>query len=273
MPIDGPRAENKLNWNERVEGHLTGYRVDRYINDPNHLSDCVTFDKDRLGDLNGLDVLHLQCHIGTDTITLARMGANVTGIDFAPDAIAAAQDICAKSGTPGRFIEAELYDAPAVLDEQFDMVYTGIGALCWLPDIDGWAAVVDHFVKPGGRLFITEAHPITWTIDDERDDDVLQIVRPYFEGRMSTWDADFSYLGDATIANTRTNEWNHGLGEIFTALLKRCFEIKLFEEHRTIPWRVTEAMVEDPEGWFQMPEAIADQIPLMYTLVAQKREG
>ena len=272
MPIDPPRAENLANWNERVEGHIGGYEVEGYIEDPSRLSKCVTFDRDRLGDLTGLDVLHLQCHIATDTITLARMGANVTGIDFAPDAIAAARDMFDRSGTPGRFIEAELYDAPAALDQQFDMVYTGIGALCWLPDIDGWAGVVDHFVKPGGRLFITEAHPILWALEDERDDEMLVIGHPYFEGRMTSWDTDFSYLGDATITNTRTNEWNHGLGEIFTALLGRGFAIRQYEEHRVLPWQSHTWMNEEPEGWFHFPPGVADQVPLMYTLVAEKAE-
>jgi SAM-dependent methyltransferase len=264
------RADNRANWDDRVASHLDGYRVDRYIKDPTHMSDIVMFDSDRLGDLAGTTALHLQCHIGTDTITLARMGAAVTGIDFAPKAIAAARDMFAEADTPGRFIVSELYDAPGVLDEQFDMVYTGVGALNWLSDIDGWAGVVDHFVKPRGRLFITEAHPVAWALDQDREDRLLVLDFPYFEGRMTSWDEEFSYLGGAKLTATETHEWNHGLGEIFTALLRRGFIIKTFVEHTVLGWKMHSWMEETEDGWFQFPEDVRDQVPLMYTLVAEK---
>lgn len=270
MPIDEFRADNRANWDDRVAGHIDGYRVDRYLADPTHMSDIVEFDRERLGDLRGQKVLHLQCHIGTDTLTLARMGASVTGIDLAPKAIAAAQDMFAKTNTPGRFIVSELYDAPGVLDEQFDLVYTGVGALNWLPDIDGWAAVVDHFTRPGGRLFITEGHPMAWTLEHDRDDQLLVVGYPYFEGRMQTWDEESSYLGDAKLTATTAHEWNHGLGEIFTALLDRGFIIKTFVEHDVQPWKAHDWMEEFQEGWFRLPEDVRDQTPLMYTLVARK---
>lgn len=268
------RADNRANWDDRVAGHIDGYRVDRYINDPEHMSGVVMFDKDRLGDLSGTTALHLQCHIGTDTLTLARQGASVTGIDFAPSAIAAAQDMFERSGTPGRFIVSELYDAPDALDEQFDMVYTGVGALNWLSDIDGWAGVVDHFVKPGGRLFITEGHPVAWALDQDRDDRLLVLDFPYFETESpQTWDEATSYLGDATLSATTSHEWNHGLAEIFTALLSRGFVIRTFVEHRVLPWQMHKWMEETKEGWFQFPEEYRDKVPLMYTLIAEKPAG
>jgi len=221
MPIDDPRADNRDNWDDRVAGHIAGYRVDRYVNDPAHLSDIVIFDQDRLGELRGKKVLHLQCHIGTDTITLARLGAEVTGIDFAPSAIGACRELFTATATPG-------------------------------------------------RLCITEAHPVAWALDQDRDDQLLVLGYPYFEGRMQTWDEDFSYLGDATLTHTVSHEWNHGLGEIFTALLRRGFVIKLFEEHRVLPWRMHSWMEEDAAGWFRFPEDVRDQVPLMYSLVAEK---
>jgi SAM-dependent methyltransferase len=273
MPMNEHRADNRANWDDRVAGHVEGYRVDRYINDPSHMSDIVMFDADRLGDLTGTSALHLQCHIGTDTITLARLGAAVTGIDFAPKAIAAAQDMFTRSGTPGRFIVSELYDAPEALDEQFDLVYTGVGALNWLSDIDGWAGVIDHFVKPGGRLLLTEGHPVAWALDQDREDRLLVLDFPYFEGRMQTWDEDTSYLGNAKLSATVSHEWNHGLGEIFTALLNRGFAIMTFVEHRVLPWKMHGWMEETEDGWFRFPEDVRDQVPLMYTLVAEKSLG
>ncbi len=268
------RNDNRANWDGRVEGHIDGYRVDRYIDDPNHMSDVVMFDIDRLGDLSGTTALHLQCHIGTDTITLARLGAEVTGIDFAPQAVAAAEDMFTRAGNSGRFIVSELYDAPQALDEQFDMVYTGVGALNWLSDIDGWAAVVDHFLKPGGRLFITEGHPVAWALDQDREDRLLVMEFPYFEAvEPQTWNEATSYLGDATLTATTSHEWNHGLGEIFTSLLKRGFVIKTFQEHRILHWKMHSWMEETPEGWFQFPENVRANVPLMYTLIAEKPTG
>ena len=164
-------------------------------------------------------------------------------------------------------------DAPQALDESFDIVYTGVGAINWLPDIDGWAAVVEHFVKPGGRLFMTEGHPVAWALDQDRDDRLLVLDFPYFEGRMQTWDEDKSYLGDATLTHTKSHEWNHGLAEIFTALLTRDFEIRLFEEHTVLPWQMHSWMEKSESGWFQFPEAVRDQVPLMYTLIAEKRQS
>lgn len=271
MAMDEHNAANLANWDERVVGHIDGYRVDRYLTDPNHMSDVVMFDEERLGDLTGTTAIHLQCHIGTDTLTLARLGAEVTGVDFAPKAIAAAQDMFAKTNTPGRFILSELYDAPGALSEQFDMVYTGVGALNWLSDIDRWAGVVDHFTRPGGRLVLTEGHPVAWALDQDREDRLLVLDLPYFEGRMQTWDDETSYLGDAKLSSTTTHEWNHGLGEIFTALLARGFEIRTFLEHTILPWQMHSWMEEANDGWFRFPQDLRDNVPLMYTLVAQKR--
>ncbi len=269
--MDEFREANLANWDERVAGHIVGYEVQRYIDDPQHLSDVVTFDLERLGDLSGKKVIHLQCHIGTDTLSLARLGAEVTGIDFSPQAVAAARSMFEAAGTPGRFIESELYDSPGALDEKFDIVYTGVGALTWLSDIDGWAGVVDHFLRPGGRLFMTEGHPMAGALDQDREDRLLVVDLPYFEGRMSTWhDEDRSYLGDATLTNTTIHDWNHGLGEIFTALLDRGFVIKSFVEHDSLFWQMHSWMELGEDGRYRFPEEVRDQVPLMYTLVADR---
>src|SRR6185369_9809350 len=125
---------------------------------------------------------HLQCHIGTDTVSLARLGADMTGLDFSPASLAQARRIARLAGADVRFVEAEVYDAPGALGpELFDLVYTGIGALCWLPDIARWARVVAGLLRPGGRLFIREGHPVLWALDDPRDDELLVVEFPYFE--------------------------------------------------------------------------------------------
>src|SRR5262245_8102354 len=131
------------------------------------------FDVPRLGDITGLRGVHLQCHIGTDTVSLARLGAQMTGLDFSPAALTEARRIAALVGVDVDYVESEVYDAVAALgSEQFDLVYTGVGAIGWLPDIRRWAQTVAALLRPGGRLFIREAHPMMWSIDEERTDDV-----------------------------------------------------------------------------------------------------
>ena len=143
MELDDARAANLKNWESRVPVHAASdtYALDRLVDEPDRLSDVVVCDAPHLGDLTGLDVVHLQCHIGTDTVSLARLGGRVTGLDFSPAALDVGRDLAARDGLDVTFVESELYAAPDVLGrEQFDLVYTGIGALCWLPDITRWAA-------------------------------------------------------------------------------------------------------------------------------------
>ena len=143
---------NRASWNERVPAHVAspGYSVARFTEDPKFLSRVVQFDLPRLGDISGLDAVHLQCHIGTDTVSLARLGAQMTGVDFSEPAVEAARALAEATGASARFVVSELYDAPDALGpERFDLVYTGIGAICWLPDIHRWAEVVAALPAPG----------------------------------------------------------------------------------------------------------------------------
>ena len=139
MPLDVYRLANRANWDERVDIHFPSpeYGVDRFASDPTHLSDVVTFDKEKVGDVRGKRMIHLLCHIGTDTISWDRLGAEGTGIDLSEKSIAAARQLSDEAATSARFVVSELYDAPLVVPEKFDIVYTGVGAICWLPDIEG----------------------------------------------------------------------------------------------------------------------------------------
>ena len=156
------RDVNRASWDERVPAHAASpdYAVARFTDDPAFLSGVVTFDLPRLGDIAGLDGVHLQCHIGTDTVSLARLGARMTGLDFSPAALEQGRRLAAATGLEVDFVESDLYGAPEALGtERFDLVYTGIGAICWLPDIRRWAGVVATLLRPGGRLFMREGHP------------------------------------------------------------------------------------------------------------------
>ena len=130
----------------------------------------------------GLDAVHLQCHIGTDTLSLARLGASMCGLDFSAPALDVARRLAADCGERIEYTRAEVYDAVDALGaERFDLVYTGIGALCWLPDVGRWAATVAGLLRRGGRLFLREGHPMLWTLRDPRPDGLLVIEYPYFE--------------------------------------------------------------------------------------------
>ena len=214
---------NGAYWDDRVAAHVASpdYGVTRFADDPSFISDVVRFDQPRLGGLQGLDAVHLQCHIGTDTISLARLGARVTGVDLSEPAIVEARKLALAAGGDATFVQSELYAAPEALgDGRFDLVFTGVGALCWLPDIDRWAGVVSSLLRPGGRLHLREGHPVLWALSDARPDGLLVLDLPYFEqSEPVVWDEGGTYVQTETVFSKNiTNEWNHGLGEIVTAL-------------------------------------------------------
>ena len=164
---------NREFWDERVPAHAASpdYGVARFAQDPAFLSEVVRFDRPRLGDLTGLEGVHLQCHIGTDTVSLTRLGARMTGLDISPPALAEARELAQAAGADATFVESEVYSAVDTLGAgRFDLVYTGVGALCWLPDIRRWAAVVADLLRPGGRLHIRDGHPMLWALADARED-------------------------------------------------------------------------------------------------------
>jgi SAM-dependent methyltransferase len=275
-PVEDYAELNRASWDERAPAHAASrdYAVDQFASDPGHLSEVVRFDLPLLGDIGGLRCVHLQCHIGTDTVSLARLGADMTGLDFSPASLAQARRIARLAGADVRFVEAEVYDAPGALGpELFDLVYTGIGALCWLPDIARWARVVAGLLRPGGRLFIREGHPVLWALDDPRPDGLLAVEYPYFEREEPmVFDEGGTYVEtDAVFTHNRTHEWNHGLGEIVTALMAAGMDLTGLVEHDSVPWDALPGQMERIGGgeW-----RLADRpwrLPHTYTLQAVRR--
>jgi len=272
------RSINRANWDERVAAHVASpdYAVERFLEDPGYLSGVVRFDLPRLGDIAGLRGVHLQCHIGTDTLSLARLGAQMTGLDFSPPALEQARSLAAATGAELEFVESELYDAPAALGGRaFDLVYTGIGAICWLPSIDRWAAVVDSLLRPGGRLFIREGHPMLWALADSRADRLMVLEHPYFEHREPlVFSEPGTYVQtDRTFEHNLTHNWSHSLGETVSALLSRGFRITGLAEHDSIPWDAFPGQMDAlDDGEFRLsdrPERLAHS----FTLQAVKGGG
>ncbi|HEY5662564.1 MAG TPA: methyltransferase domain-containing protein [Ilumatobacter sp.] len=269
------RAINHANWESRVAHHAASadYQLDRFVADPAHLSGVVAFDAVRLGPIEGLDVVHLQCHIGTDTVSLARLGARVTGLDFSGAALAVARRLAAEAGPAVDFVEADVFDAVAALGgERFDRVYTGIGALCWLPDVRRWAATVAGLLRTGGELFIREGHPVLWALDDPRPDGLLVMAFPYFETEGIPFSSAATYVAhDEPLTAPDIVHFNHGLGEIFTALRDAGLQVTMLVEHDTVPWNpLGDAMEPAGGGEFRLRDR-PERLPMTYTLRAVKR--
>ena len=267
---------NRASWDERAPAHAASpdYAFERFVEDPAFISDVVRFDLPRLGDISGLRGVHLQCHIGTDTLSLARLGAQMTGLDLSPASLAHARELSRRAGPHVEFVEAELYDAVSVLGAgSFDFVFTGIGALCWLPSVSRWAQVVADLLAPGGRLFIREGHPVLWSLGYERSDRLLVLEYPYFEREEpQVWDDPGTYVEtDVVFEQNTTHEWNHGLGEIVTAVLDAGMELTMLVEHDSVPWEpLPGQMVKDEHGEWHLTDR-PERAPLTYTLQAVKR--
>ena len=264
---------NRRNWDERVAGHLVAYDAGALADDPAALSSVVRQDAALLaphlpgGSPRGLRLAHLQCHIGTDTISWARLGARVTGIDFSAEAISAARTLAARAGVDAAFVQATVEEAATLPGDRFDVVCTSIGVLPWLPDLDAWARTVRALLAPGGVFFLRETHPLVAALDDERTD-LLVLARPYLAPPApARYDDGFSYVGDAVLVNATTFEWQHPLSEVIGSLLRAGLGLVAFDEHDTVAWRAHPALVQEGDHW-ALPEG-RERLPLEFSLVAR----
>jgi SAM-dependent methyltransferase len=265
---------NRASWDERAPAHAASpdYAVERFVADPEFLSEVVRFDLPLLGDVRGARGVHLQCHIGTDTISLARLGADMTGLDFSGAALAEARRISERAQTPVEFVESTVYDALTVLQPGgYDLVFTGIGALCWLPDVARWAGVVAGLLRPGGRLFIREGHPMMWAIDESHTD-ALVVGYPYFEVPEPIVDDEGGTYVETDVVFTHNDSqcWNHGIGEIITAVMDAGMELTSFVEHESVPWDALPGQMErDERGEWHLVDQ-PSRLALTYTLQATR---
>lgn len=270
---EAARTTNLQNWDDRVPLHEAAYGLDAF-DEPSHLSDVVSDDLPVLerfvtgGSLSGLDLCHLQCHIGTDTISLARAGARVTGVDFSEPALRVAAALAERTGVAATWVQTDVLDARNAVAGDFDVVYTSIGTICWLQDLDRWAAQIIALLRPGGTFFIRDGHPALLALDEDAEG--LTTRYSYFgDGRAQQWDDESTYAGDGKVAHARTYEWPHPLSEILGALLRAGLRLVHFDEGRTLPWRFSPRMVDVPRG-YAWPEAERNLIPCTFTIVARK---
>ncbi|WP_374653031.1 class I SAM-dependent methyltransferase [Dongia sp.] len=270
---------NKARWDEVVAIHVASadYQVQPFLAGQDTL---LPIEAREIGDIRGKSLIHLQCHFGLDTLNLARRGAHVTGLDFSPQAIAAARALAARAGLEARFVEGNLYDAPSLIAERFDLAYVTWGAINWLPDIKGWAKVVAKMLKPSGELYLLEAHPFAFALDQVPPGGAVGVrdagaplcpTFPYFgAGVPIIFDSDTTYTGDDTkVENTRTHEFLHPMSDILGGLIEAGLTLTSYNEHDSIAWAMWPLLVEGADRMYRMPEGHTN-LPLSFSLKARK---
>jgi SAM-dependent methyltransferase len=271
------RALNRANWDERTALHLApgGYDFSSHRAGRGRLDAVVEAE---LGPVAGLRVLHLQSHLGDDSIAIAQRGAaEVVGVDFSPPAVAAATALAAEVGaTRARFVTSDLYAAPEALPDRaggFDLVFTSWGTIGWLPDIAGWARVVAHFLRPGGAFHFADAHPAALVFNDQGAPGDAEgrpaWLVPYFERAPQVFDNPADYMNEtARVANSRTVTWMHPLSDILGALLGAGLRLEWLHEHPRVAWQMFPGLVRDAEGMWTWPGR--PWLPLALSLRAVK---
>ncbi len=261
---------NRRRWDELVPIHERSdfYRAHDFRNGAVVLNNL---ERGEVGDVTGKTLLHLQCHFGLDTLSWARLGATVTGVDFAPAAVESARRLSAETGVPGTFIESDIYSLPGKLNGQFDIVFTSYGALIWLPDIARWARVAARYVRPGGFLYLAEMHPFTGIFENEPWVTDFQIAYPYFTPEEPlTFDEGGSYADpDARTEHTLTHEWPHPVGAVVTALIDAGLRIEFLHEFPFTVYQAFPFMKRSGDGYWRLPEH-AESVPLLYSIKATK---
>lgn len=255
---------NQEAWNKRTAIHVESdfYDMESFLKGKSSLN---SFELELLNDVKGKSILHLQCHFGQDTISLAKMGANAVGIDLSDKAIEFAKDLNEKMETNAHFVCSDVYSLPENLEGKFDIVFTSYGTIGWLPDLDKWASVISHFLKLGGELIFVEFHPVVWMFDDE-----FSTVRyNYFKDEPIIEESTGTYADKESSISAEYVSWNHSLSEVFTALMKNGITIAEFKEFDYSPYNCFSQTEEFEKGKYRIKH-FGNKIPMVYALKGKK---
>jgi len=269
-----PIEINRQNWNERAAIHARDtsgdYRLDRFRAG----EDCLhAIEAAELGDISGKRVLHLQCHIGRDTLCLARRGARVTGLDFSGSALDVARCLSQETGLKADFVQGTVDQAPVLTPGPFDLVFTTWGTICWLPDMAVWAKVIASVLAPEGELYFADAHPAFNVLEDSNGKLVPTYDFQTPADRPLQFVNETTYTGDPTIlSHQSTREWIHSLSAVLGGLIDAGLTITMFREHEVLPWRGLPILVPTSDRLWRLPEG-CPRIPLSYSLRAKKTGG
>lgn len=257
---------NRASWNKRIESHLKSefYDLDGFLNGKTSLNEI---ELNLLGDLKGKTILHLQCHFGQDSISLSRLGADVTGIDFSDKAIDSAKEIAKNLNSNANFICCDIYDLPNHLSGSFDVVFTSYGTIGWLPDLDKWAKIVSQYLKPDGKFVFVEFHPVVWMFDYNFD----KIGYRYFNSGVIIETHSGTYA-DKTADLTATEiSWNHGIGEVLNSLINNGLEVTSLNEFDYSPYNCFNKTIEFEHKKYRI-EHLDNKIPMVYSITAIKKQ-
>jgi ubiquinone/menaquinone biosynthesis C-methylase UbiE len=272
--MDEALRSNRELWDEWTKIHVGSafYNLESFRSGE-HPIRVADYEREEVGSVEGLTLLHLQCHFGLDTLSWARLGATVTGVDFSEQSVAAAQALAAEVGIPARFIQSDVYRLPDVLDEQFDIVYTSGGVLEWLPDIAAWGHVAARYVRPGGFLYVAEVHPVAQVFEFEGvEPGELRLAYPYWtHAEPITTQEQGSYADHTASTALVSNGWNHSLGEIVTSLADAGLRLEFLHEFDFVHWKM-DYLVEGEDGRWRLPPSSKGSLPLYFSLKARKPE-
>lgn len=271
-------GHNQAFWDEVTPVHARSefYGVDRFMAGENPLTPFVV---EEVGDVRGLSLLHLQCHFGLDTLGWARLGANVSGVDFSGASIAKARELAEQAGLEAEFVHSNIFDLGSRFDGRFDRVFTSFGVLCWIGDLAAWGRLIARALKPGGVFYIAEFHPVLDMLQDRRPilkrEDAWPDL-PYFaEGGPFRFDptgdpeSDSDYAEPGFHSDETTVEWFHPLSEVFGALLGAGLVIENLNEFQFITYRARQGMQRGEDGYWRFPPEVTP-LPLTYSIRARK---
>jgi SAM-dependent methyltransferase len=255
---------NKNSWNNKVATHVASdfYDVAGFLKGKSSLN---SFELDLLGDVKGKSILHLQCHFGQDTLSLGRMGAKVTGVDLSDVAIYKAKELAKEIGVEAKFICCDIYDLPNHLTEQFDIVFTSYGTIGWLPDLTKWGALINQFLKPGGKFVFVEFHPFVWMFDDNFE----KIGYSYFNSGAIVETYEGTYAEKEADISQEYVMWNHGIADVLTGLISNGLQVRTFQEFDYSPYNCFRKTIEFEPGKFRI-EHLGNKIPMVYALLMDK---
>ena len=256
---------NRQSWNNKVSAHLASdfYDMPAFLNGKSSLNEI---ELKLLCDIRGKSILHLQCHFGQETISLSRLGANVTGVDLSDKAIDNAQQIAKDTKSNVDFICCDIYDLPEYLDKQFDIVFSSYGTIGWLPDLDKWAKIISTFLKPGGQFVFVEFHPVVWMFDDNFE----KIGYNYFNANAIIETESGTYADKTADLTQELVTWNHPLGEVLNCLIKNDLIISSLEEFDYSPYNCFNKTIEIEPKKYRI-EHLGNKIPMVYSIVATKK--
>jgi 2-polyprenyl-3-methyl-5-hydroxy-6-metoxy-1,4-benzoquinol methylase len=256
---------NKSTWNQKTTIHADSefYNMEAFLNGQSTLN---PIELALLGDIKDKTALHLQCHFGQDSISLSKLGAKVTGVDFSEAAIAKARELAKQLNADTEFILSSVYDLPDKHSQKYDIVYTSYGVIGWLPDITKWAKVISHFLKPGGRLVFVEFHPVVWMFDNNFE----KVAYNYFNKEAIVETLEGTYANREAKLTTTSITWNHGLAEVIEALLAEGINIKQFKEYDYSPYNCLSGMEEFEPGKYRIT-SFGNKLPLVYAVEGLKK--